>query len=144
MFYLLVHRISWQEKLADPAREYSRRKKFSSLVIYGTFDYLLKKYEVNVRDIALEKCYVLEEYLNDMDGRRILEELIEVAGDRAPCGVQEKMWQLDSKIMPLLQPSYTCIWGTENAFKRSYLPQKHWYYFALPKCVATEWSKRIS
>ena len=139
-----IYIISWNERLADPAREYSRRKRFSSLVIYGTFDYLLKGYEVTVKDIVSENYTMFEEYLNDMDGRRILEELIEVAGDSAPYGVREKMWQLDSKIIPFLQPSFNCIRGNKNALKNSYLPQKHWYYFALPKFIATEWKQKIS
>lgn len=84
-----VHVISRNEKLADPAREYSRRKRYSSLVIYGTFNYLLKRYEISVKDIALEKYTMFEEYLNNMSGRRILEELVEVAGDRTH-GAREK------------------------------------------------------
>ena len=135
--------ISWNEKLADTAREYSRRKRYSSLVIYGTFDYLLKGWEATVRDVALEKCIMFEEYLNDMNGRKILEELIEVAGDSAPYGVKEKMWLLDSKIIPLLQPSFNCIYGNKNALKLSYLPHQHWYYFALPKFIGTEWEQNI-
>lgn len=139
-----VRIISWDEKLADPAREYSRRKRFSPLVIYGTFDYLLKRWEVSVKDITFEKYTMFEEYLNDMSGRRILEELIEVAEDNVLLGVKEKMYQLDWEICEFLQPSSICIYGTKNALKYSYLRHKHWYYFALPKFIATEWEERIN
>ena len=144
MFNAGVRIIALDEKLEDPIREYCRRKKYSNMVIYGTFDYLLKGWEITVNSIVSGKYHSsFDEYLNDMDGRYILEELIEVADNTLPAGIKEQMWKLDCDIRKSSQPSSVCIWGTENSLKYGYSPQKHWYYFMLPKLTAEKWERKI-
>ena len=139
-----VRIIALDEKLEDIVREYCRRKGFGHLVIYGTFDYLLKGWETTVSSIVSGKFPLsLDEYRNDMDGRKILSELIEVADNALPAGIEEQMWQLDCDIRKSLQPSSVCIWGTENSLKYGYSPHKHWYYFMIPKLNAEKWEQKI-
>ena len=126
------------EKMEEPVREYSRRQGYSELVIYGTFDYLLKCWEAVLERGVSGQWGMLEDYLNDMDGRRILEELIEVSGDSRIESVRDKMWQLDAKIRGFLQPTSVCIWGTENAAKNNWLSDRYWFYFMLPRILAKE------
>ena len=140
-----VRIIALDEKLKDPIREYCRRKKYSNMVIYGTFDYLLKSWQITVKSIASGKFNTtFYEYKNDMSGREILEELIEITNDALPAGIKEQMQQLDSEIRKLLQPSSVCIWGTKTSMEYGYFPEKHWYYFMLPKITADKWEQEIS
>ena len=140
-----VRIIALDEKLEDVVREYCRRREFGHPIVYGTFDCLLKGWERTVNSIVSGKFHFsFDEYLNNMDGRKILEELIEVANNTLPAEIKEQMWQLDCKIRKSLQRSSVCIWGTKNSLKYGYSSQKHWYYFMLPRLTAEKWEPKIS
>lgn len=135
-----VRIILLSEKLNDPVREFSRRKGYSNSVICGSFDYLLERWEAIVKKVKFPKSYILDEYLNDMSSRDVLEELLNVFPS---LNLSRRTHQLDFEIREVLQPISVCIFGSRNAKKYNYTPEQHWYYFMLPAFLAEEWEEIV-
>ncbi len=62
--------------MSDPVREYLKQKGYAQHVIEGGLQHLVSNWELVVNEIAQGYRSYEEEYLNDMDGRRIIEEVL--------------------------------------------------------------------
>ncbi len=79
------------------------------------------------------------EYLNVMDGRKILDELLAIPHGTIPASVRTRLSLADTQLRSCLTPSPSCIWGIPQAEKHGYSPERHWYYYAIPAHAPTDW-----
>jgi len=63
------------------------------------------------------------DYLNDMDGRDILDQIEQ----RFP-GVTDTR-AVDERFLAAVKRSDVCLWGAENAANHGWTPDHHWWYF---------------
>lgn len=63
------------------------------------------------------------DYLNDMDGRNILDQIEQ----RFPGYTDTKA--VDERFLEFVKRSDTCLWGPENAAEQGWTPDHHWWYF---------------
>jgi hypothetical protein len=73
---------------------------------------------------------------NDMDGRRIIEELLPLADDTERRMVASSLPALDDGFLNATLPTSSCIWGEDVAEKHNYIPGRDWWYYRIPSNLA--------
>jgi hypothetical protein len=117
----------------DVVREYLRSKDYADHVIRGGLEGLVRMWEHTVESVATGVAQDRDEYLNDMDGRRILEEALAIAPVEGRALWVERVQAADVKIRPHLKPSQECLWGDDNARKYGDSRERDWWYYYEPK-----------
>src|SRR5262249_26481535 len=120
----------------DPVRNRLKELGASEHVVSGGLEGLVAKWESIVKDISNGYTLDLDEYLNDVDVRQLLEEVITRVPDLSP-ELLERIHVADN----LLKHSSTrakCVWGNDVAHKEGWTPEKNWWYFVVPKKASPE------
>jgi hypothetical protein len=74
----------------------------------------------------------LDDYLNDMDGRQLIEEALHISPARDKETVLKRLRQADAKMQWLVKPAGRCLWGDETARQKGWTAKKNWWYFSIP------------
>ena len=119
--------------MSDIVREYLRSKDYADYVIRDGLEGLVRRWEYVVASVVAGKVQYGDDYLNDMDGRRILEEALAVAPADERSQWAARVQAADDKIRPHLIPSDECIWGDDIARKEGYSRERDWWYYHSPR-----------
>jgi hypothetical protein len=125
--------------VTDVVREYLRSRKYADFVVRDGLAGLVRSWERVVGSVVSGEEQYQDDYLNDMDGRRILAEALEVAPPEERSQWAERVRIADEMIRRHLIPTSGCIWGDENAVKHGYSRERDWWYYYRPKKVEQEW-----
>lgn len=75
----------------------------------------------------------IDDYLNDMDGRQLLEQ----ARDLVPPEIGEmfagRIREADARLRRHLVPAGRCLWGEIVAADEGWRPDRNWWYFERPR-----------
>ena len=123
----------------DAVRNYLRQKGYADFVVRDGIAGLIERWEDVVASVAAGQEQFQDDYLNDMDGRRILEEALAIAPP-----AERELWSArlaaaDRRIREHLVATKECIWGEENARKYGYIREQDWWYFHRPRVVEPTW-----
>ncbi len=116
----------------DPVRGFLRQRGCPEHVIQGGLEKLVENWESVVE--AVKKGYTLglDDYLNDLDGRQLLEEVMAVApGEERKRHIQ-RVRRADNVMQTLVKPAGRCLWGEKVAKKAGWTAEKNWWYFTQP------------
>jgi hypothetical protein len=113
-------------------REYCTRHGFSERVRDGGLDYLLHGWQLTVSDVVEGYTGLFDEYLNDMDGRRIIDELLPLEDATELRKVEASLPALDDGFIKATLPTSSCIWSEDVAQKHKYQPGRDWWYYRIP------------
>jgi hypothetical protein len=118
-----------------------RKKGYAGHVVRGGLEGLIKSWDSVTKGLAqANPAYLLyEEFLNDMDGRRILRECIELAEPEELHAVEERVAVADSRFRDNTVFTSRCIWGDDNARKHGFSSTVDWYYFRHPNVLNDSW-----
>ena len=125
--------------MLDSARAYLRAKKYPEHTIDGGLERLLAGWEAVANSVARGEVQYEDDYLNDMDGRRILEDMLDDLSPDQRSMAEKRLASADSLIRPLLIGIDECLWGAENAQKCGYSRDRDWWYFHRPPNVDSSW-----
>jgi hypothetical protein len=81
---------------------------------------------------------MLEEYLNDMDGRRIIHEVWPLASAEQVAFYQSRLEEADKRFYAATVPAEACIWGETNEAKYGYRPDVDWRYYRVPEGIGLD------
>ena len=124
----------------DPIKEFCKKKGYAKFVIEGGLNYLVPKWERTVAHIARDYSrMVKDDYLNDMDGRRIIYEVLQVATETQREQVEVRIKLADEIYFAHTVAVNECIWGERNEKKYGYSPQLDWWYYREPKTRSANW-----
>ncbi|HEY7088600.1 MAG TPA: hypothetical protein VH518_10960 [Tepidisphaeraceae bacterium] len=121
----------------DPVRDMLRQRGTSPAVVRGGLDYLLRRWRKIVEGVERgggDAETEMDDYLNDMDARQLLQDALAVAGgQRQAARLAEEIDSLDERFQAATLPVDVCVWGPKNAAKHNWTPQQNWWYFRLPR-----------
>lgn len=116
----------------DPVREFLEARGCPEHIVEGGLDGLLEQWENAVDDVEETYPLGLDDYLDDMDGRELIEGAMEVAAPEVRRAVHKRLHKADERIKELLVPAGRCLWGSDMAEQHDWTPQKNWWYFMQP------------
>ena len=116
----------------DPVGEFLRKRGCPEHVIRGGLRGLAESWEEVVRSVEEGYGLGLDDYLNDMDGRQLLDETLAIAPAEVKKTCLKRIRQADSKMQKLVRPAGRCLWGDETARQEGWTLKKNWWYFSRP------------
>lgn len=116
----------------DPIRDYLAGRGSPDFVVAGGIEGLVAMWERTVGEIETGYGATLDEYLNDMDARQIIEDVLSRFPE--PDGVLiDRLRDADERITVVTRPVPTCIWGVENAAAHGWSARENWWYYRVPR-----------
>jgi hypothetical protein len=130
-------------KTKDPVGEFLQKRGYPEHVVKGGLQGLTVNWEEVVRSVEEGYSLGLDDYLNDMDGRQLIEEVLPIspAGDKET--VLKRIRQADARMQWLVKPAGRCLWGDETARQQGWTANKNWWYFSIPTHAGEELLKEI-
>ena len=119
-------------KEKDSVAEFLRKRGCPEHVVRGGLRGLAESWEEVVRSIEEGYSLGLDDYLNDLDGRQLLEEALAVAPAQEKKTALQRVRRADAKMQTLVRPSGRCLWGDETARQEGWTARKNWWYFSIP------------
>ncbi|HXG45242.1 MAG TPA: hypothetical protein VNJ71_10850 [Gemmatimonadales bacterium] len=116
----------------DPVRDFLRRSGAPYAVIAAGLRGLVANWERVVDLIAAGYPHGLDDYLNDMDGRQLLENALDVAPAELREEALVRVREADRRVRLYLVPAGRCLWGTIVAEEEGWDPERHWWYYERP------------
>lgn len=117
----------------DPVRAYLRETGCGAHVVEQGLAGLVANWERTVQAVADGYTLGLDDYLNDLDARQLLEEALTVATAEQHEAVAERIERADELMQSVTEPTVICLWGDEVAREEGWTPQENWWYFARPR-----------
>lgn len=118
---------------ADPVKGYLKKRGSAEHVVRGGLPGLLARWEGIVDQVAAGYPVGLDDYLDDMDVRDLVEGALRVAAPRAARGAAARLSAADARLKALVVPAGSCLWGEEAAREHGWTPRRQWWYFSVPK-----------
>jgi len=116
----------------DPVREFLEQRGCPEHVVRSGLQGLAESWEEVVRSVEEGYSLGLDDYLNDMDGRQLIEEVLHVASAGDKKSFLKRIRQADAKMQWLVKPVGRCLWGDETARQEGWTAKKNWWYFSKP------------
>jgi hypothetical protein len=116
----------------DPVRDFLRHRCCPEHVISGGLRGMVENWENIVQ--AVKKGYKLglDDYLNDLDARQLLEETLAVASKEQKEEFLKRVRQADELMKSLVKSSGKCLWGEDIAETEGWTAGENWWYFSQP------------
>jgi len=117
----------------DPVRDYLRKSGAPYSVVAQGLRGLVENWERVVAQVVEGYDLTLDDYLNDMDGRQLLQNALELAPDEVREAFFPRVRDADIRIRLNLVPASRCLWGTIVAEDEHWTPDANWWYFEKPR-----------
>jgi len=116
----------------DPVADFLKGRGCPAHVIRGGLMGLIKGWETTIESVERGYSLGLDDYLNDMDGRQLIEETLSITPDKDKKKCADRLRQADARMKKLLAPARKCLWGDEVAEAEGWSARKNWWYFMKP------------
>jgi hypothetical protein len=117
---------------ADPLKDFLRERGSPKDVVEGGLAGLVDTWAGVVKSVEQGYLLTLDDYLNDLDARQILEEALKVAPQIEREKYTKKIESVDEKMRSLLKPAGKCLWGDDVAEAEGWTAKTNWWYFHRP------------
>ena len=124
---------------------YLRKKGYADHVVRGGLASLVHHWELVAEGLARsDPAYIMyEEFLNDLDGRRILRECIERLAPSDLAEISARVAEADRVFSENTVAISRCVWGDATADEYGYEPIEDWYYYRRPRASDDGWPKEF-
>ena len=117
----------------DSVRDLLKRRGCPVHVVEGGLEGLLAAWEKTASEVARGYALGLDDYLNDVDGREILDAAFQAAEPAQRNTLLPRLEAADRMIRRHLKPAGPCLWGENEALERAWTPERNWWYFRRPR-----------
>jgi hypothetical protein len=117
----------------DPVREYLRLSGAPYAVVAQGLRGLVENWERVVAQVLEGYNLTLDDYLNDMDGRQLLENALELAPEEVRDPFLPRVHDADMRVRLNLIPAGRCLWGGIVADEEGWTEERNWWYFERPR-----------
>jgi hypothetical protein len=115
----------------DPIRRYLEQRKVGSYVIEGGLDNLVRDWENTASRVeAGDERWMWEEWVNDLDAREILHDLLDNVPESRDA--IQAIEAADRRFVASAVPTETCESGDDNAARHGWTREKNWWYWRKP------------
>ena len=86
----------------------------------------------------------IDEWLNELDGRKIIDEILNILSDSDKIKITEILKEIDSKFIDQTFEINECAWNEKVEKDNQYNRQKNWYYYRMNQNVFDNEVKQYS
>ena len=118
----------------DPIRTYLEQRGCAAEVAERGLEGLIAEWQLVAESLA-DQGYPLglDDYLNDMDGRDILEGALQALERPARAAARARVEEADRTLLGATVPCAECLWGEELAEAHHWEAGAQWWYFRVPR-----------
>ncbi len=128
----------------DPVRHFLAERGSPPHVVQGGLEGLLRGWEETVTAVAAGyPLDTLDDYLNDLDGRQILEEALTFVPPHRSVALHRRLALADSRFLSLVTPVSRCLWGDRAARDNGWDPHRSWWYWRRPRHAGPDLQREI-
>jgi len=118
----------------DRVRQFLADRGSPRHVVDGGLEGLLRGWEATVAAVADGyPLDTLDDYLNDLDGRQILDEALAVAPRAKARRLRRRLDAADARFRELVVPTARCLWGDRTAAEQGWAAGQSWWYWSRPR-----------
>ena len=117
----------------DAVRGFLRDRGCPDDVVTGGVPGLVADWERAVEQVVAGYPLGLDDYLNDLDGRQLLEEALAFAPSGERDGVCGRLRTVDDRMKARVSVADECLWGDAVAEAEGWTAERNWWYFSLPR-----------
>jgi hypothetical protein len=117
----------------DPSQAYLKSRGCPPHVVSAGLAGLLTRWGEVVSSIQSGYPLTLDDYLNDMDLRQLIDDTLPHTSMRGHKQALVRLYQLDETVRPHLIQGDRCLWGRKAEAENNWSPEQNWWYFSLPK-----------
>jgi len=114
----------------DAVRTYLKRSGVGQHVIDGGLEHLLDTWATVASAVERRDEWMWEEWMNDVDSRQILQDVLDHVPTSASALPQIK--DADTRFLVNAVETDECQWGAENASRHGWTAEKNWWYWRRP------------
>jgi hypothetical protein len=122
----------------DATQDYLRHIGASERAIEGGLEWLVENWERVVDEVAKGYELDLDSYLNDLDTRQLIEEVLSVAKASDNAVLLERIAAADRRMKTVVKPDRECLWGKRIALEKGWTRKQNWWYFSRPISAGRE------
>jgi hypothetical protein len=124
--------------MSDPVREYLRNQGCAQHVISSGLEGLIGAWEKTAESVEMGYELGLDDYLNDLDGRQLIEETLAIDGVANAQKYGERVGHADERMRKQVRLTGHCLWGNAAATEHGWSAERNWWYFSEPKTAGRE------
>jgi hypothetical protein len=109
-------------------------KDYADFVQKDGLNYLIPNWQ-RFADKYADTEDTLDEWLNDLDTRKIIDEVIEVLSEKDRRKIELDLKPIDAKVIEKTFEINECVWGGLVEKNSNYNRRKHWYYYRMNQKV---------
>jgi hypothetical protein len=123
----------------DPVRTYLEGRECPPDVVERGLEGLVHEWELIAADLAEQGSVLgLDDYLNDMDGRDILDGALKSLEPAARGEFKARVEAADLAVMEATAPCAACLWGEELEEAHGWAAERQWWYYRVPRVYSLE------
>lgn len=127
----------------DPIREFLLNTGCPEHVVNGGLEGLVANWEKIVATVANGYELTLDNYLNDLDARQLLDIAFKIASHIEQIKFQPRIDAADQQMRTSTTLSDQCLWGDEVAAEENWSPEKNWWYYSVPQKANEEFLEEL-
>ena len=124
----------------DPVRALLRQRGCPDWLVAGGLPALVERWEGTVRSVEVGYPFTLDDYLNDLDLRLLLQlalEAAEAAGEPVGAERHAAVEAIDDRLRAATVPG-PCLWGSDVEWEEGHSPEREWWYYRRPAKLTAE------
>lgn len=129
--------------MADAVREFLTAQGCPEHTVDAGIEGLVEQWEYAVEDVEQGYPLGFDDYLDDMDGRQLLEGSLAVATADERRDALPRVRAADERMKAVLTPAKGCLWGADTASENGWTAETNWWYFNVPREPGPELAEEI-
>jgi hypothetical protein len=116
----------------DPSQAYLKSRGCPPHIVTAGLTGLLDDWRNTIAGIRAGYNLTLDDYLNDMDTRQLIEETLPHTTTRGHKQAIVRLYELDESVRPFLKSIDKCLWGAKAEAEHGWSPDHNWWYYSVP------------